>query len=141
MKPPTEAQLNEEIDDGYGLQYEGEPNLVVQSAFDLLKMELDALEMTAEMVMDRWANHQAFLATVVRHYTLSIELETEWVDEVDQAAVAHYQQKLQEAEDNLKKETEEYEEGKKKSEEAIAYKKRQIAVVADVLKRSATGHF
>ena len=141
MKPPTEAQLNEETDDGYGLQYEGEPSLVVQSAFDLLKMELDALEMTAEMVMDRWANHQAFLVTVVRHYTLSIELETEWVDEVDQAAVAHYQQKLQEAEDNLKKETEEFEEGREKSEEAIAYKKRQMAVVADVLRRSNNGHF
>ena len=141
MKPPTEAQLNEETDDGYGLQFEGQPNAIVQSALDLLKMELDALEMTAEMVIDRWTNHQAFLVTVVRHYTLSIELETEWVDEVDQATVTHYQQKLQEAEDNLKKETEEFEEGRKKSEEAIAYKKRQMAVVADVLRRSNNGHF
>jgi hypothetical protein len=55
--------------------------------------------------------------------------------------LAHYQQKLQEAENNLKQETEEYEEGKKQSEEAVVNKKRQIAVIADVLKRSATGHF
>ena len=141
MKPPTEEQLNEEVDDGYGLAYESEPSYIIQGALDFLKMELDGLEMTAEMVTDRWNSHQVFLNTVVRHYVLSIELETEWVDEVDQTAVAHYQQQLQEAREKLRKETEEYEEGKKQSEEAIAYKKRQIAVVADVLKRSATGHF
>jgi len=141
MKPPTEEQLNEETDDGYGLQFEGEPNAIVQSALDLLKMELEALEMTAEMVEDRWSSHKIFLDTVVRHYTLSIEMETEWMDEIDQAAVTHYQQQLQEAREKLVKETEEYEEGKKQSEEAIDYKKRQIAVVADVLRRSHTGHF
>jgi hypothetical protein len=97
--------------------------------------------MTAEMVADRWASQLGFLNTVVRHYILSLELETEWVDEVDEAAVAHYQQKLQEARDNLQKETEEYVEGKKKSDEAIQYKKLQIAVVADILRRSYNGHF
>ena len=141
MKPPTEEQLNEEIDDGYGLAYEGESTLIIQGALDLLKMELDSLEMTAEMVTDRWTTHKAFLVTVVNHYVLSIELETEWVDEVDQTAVAHYQQQLQEAREKLRKETEEYEEGKRQSEEAIAYKKRQMAVVADVLRRSHKGHF
>jgi hypothetical protein len=84
MKPPTEEQLNEEVDDGYGLAYEGEPSFIIQGALDTLKMELDALEVTSEMVTDRWATHQAFLVTVVRHYTLSIEMETEWLDEVDQ---------------------------------------------------------
>ena len=141
MKPPTEEQLNEEIDDGYGLQYEGEPSFIIQSALDLLKAELDTLEMTAEMVEDRWTKHKTFLATVVNHYVLSIELETEWMDEIDQAAVTHYQQQLQEAREKLVKETEEYEEGKRQSEEAIAYKRRQMAVVADVLRRSHTGHF
>ena len=141
MKPPTEEQLNEEVDDGYGLAYEGEPSFIIQGALDLLKMELDSLEMTAEMVEDRWIKHKTFLTTVVNHYVLSLELETEWMDEIDQAAVTHYQQQLQEAREKLVKETEEYEEGKKQSEEAIDYKKRQIAVVADVLRRSHTGHF
>ena len=141
MKPPTEEQLNEEIDDGYGLQYEGEPSAIIQSALDLLKAELDALEMTAEMVTDRWTSHKNFLVTMVRHYTLSLEMETEWLDEVDQASVTHYQQKLQEAENNLKKETEEFEEGRKNSQEAVDHKKRQMAVVADLLRRSHTGHF
>ena len=141
MKPPTEEQLNEEVDDGFGLKWEGEPNWFIQTALDHLKMELDALEMTREMVTDRWVSHQTFLANVVRHYVLSLEMETDWMDEVDQAAVDHYQQKLQEAREKLKNETEEYEEGKKRSAEAIAYKKRQIAVVADVLRRSYNGHF
>jgi len=141
MKPPTEEQLNEEVDDGYGLAYEGEPSFIIQGALDTLKMELDALEVTSEMVTDRWATHQAFLVTMVRHYTLSIEMETEWMDEVDQAAVTHYQQKLHEAEENLKKETEEFEEGRRSSQEAMDHKKRQMAVVADVLRRSRTGHF
>ena len=141
MKPPTEEELNEEIDDGFGLQYEGEPNAIIQSAIDLLKAELEALEMTAEMVEDRWSSHKTFLDTVVRHYALSIEMETEWADEIDQAAVTHYKQQLQEAKEKLEKETEEYEEGKKRSEEAIDYKKRQIAVVADVLRRAHNGHF
>ena len=141
MKPPTEEQLNEEVDDGYGLAYEGEPSFIIQGALDTLKMELDALEVTSEMVTDRWATHQAFLVTMVRHYTLSIEMETEWMDEVDQAAVTHYQQKLHEAEENLKNETEEFEEGRKSLQEAMNHKKRQMAVVADVLRRSYTGHF
>ena len=113
MKPPTEEQLNEEVDDGYGLAYEGEPGFIIQGALDLLKMELDSLEMTAEMVEDRWIKHKTFLTTVVNHYVLSLELETEWMDEIDQAAVTHYQQQLQEAREKLVKETEEYEEGKK----------------------------
>ena len=141
MKPPTEEQLNEEVDDGYGLAYEGEPSFIIQEVLDTLKMELDALEVTSEMVTDRWATHQAFLVTMVRHYTLSIEMETEWMDEVDQAAVTHYQQKLHEAEENLKNETEEFEEGRKSLQEAMNHKKRQMAVVADVLRRSYTGHF
>jgi len=136
MRPPTEEEINEEVDDGYGLQYEGEPSFVIQIALDFLKAELDGLEMTAEMVADRWASQLGFLITVVRHYILSLELETEWVDEVDEAGVAHYQQKLLEARDNLQKETEEYIEGKKKSDEAIQYKKLQIAVVDDILRRS-----
>ena len=141
MRPPTEAEINEEVDDGYGLAYEGEPTHIIQGILDLLKAELDGLEMTAEMVADRWVSQLGFLNTVVRHYILSLELETEWVDEVDEAAVAHYQQQLQEVRNNLRKETEEYVEGKKKSDEAIQYKKLQMAVVADILRRSYNGHF
>lgn len=141
MKPPTAEMENEEVDDGYGLQYEGEPTFYIQGALDLLKMELDALEIKTKMFIDRWTTHQAFLDTVIRHYTLSIEIETEWVDEIDQTAITHYQQQLHEAKEKMKKETEEFEKGRKQSQKARDNKKRQMAVVADVLKRSHTNHF
>jgi hypothetical protein len=40
MKPPTEEQLNEEVDDGYGLKWEGEPSWFIQAEINHLKMEL-----------------------------------------------------------------------------------------------------
>jgi len=141
MRPPTEAELNEEVDDGYGLAYEGEPTFVIQGFVDLLKAELDALELTSEMTIDRWGRQEKFLKDVIRHCQDSINFEMEWMDEPDPVVIARDQQRLQEYREQLKKETEEFEEGKKESEEAIAHKKRQIAVVADVLRRSYTGHF
>jgi hypothetical protein len=37
MKPPTEEQLNEEVDDGYGLKWEGKPSWFIQAEINLLK--------------------------------------------------------------------------------------------------------
>ena len=141
MKPPTEAQLNEETNDGYGLQFEGEPSWLIQTEITLKEAELDALELTADMVADRWRKEEDFLQTMVRHYELAVELEMDWQDEVDPAAVAAEQDHLKEAKEKLIKEKGEYEEGKKKSDEAIDLKKRELAVLKDVLRRSYTGHF
>ena len=38
-------------------------------------------------------------------------------------------------------EREEFEEGKKKAQEDIDHKKKELAVIADVLRRSHNGHF
>ena len=141
MKPPTEDQLNEEVDDGYGLHLEGEPSWLIQTEIDLKEAELDALELTAEMVADRWKKEEEYLQNVVRHYELAVELEMEWQDEVDPVAVAAEQDHLKEAKEKLAKEKEEYKEGKKKSDEAIDLKKRELAVLRDVLRRSHNGHF
>ena len=141
MKPPTEDQLNEEVDDGYGLHLEGEPSWLIQTEIDLKEAELDALELTAEMVADRWKKEEEYLQNVVRHYELAVELEMEWQDEVDPVAVAAEQDHLKEAKEKLAKEKEEYKEGKKKSDEAIDLKKRELAVLRDVLRRSHVGHF
>ena len=141
MKPPTNEQLNEIVNDGYGLQLEGEPSWFVKIEFDQKQAEIDALEITQEMVADRWKKEKEFLMTVVRHYELALELEMEWMDEVDPVAVATEQDRLKEAKDKLLKEQEEYEDGKRKSEEAIRLKKRELAVIADVLRRSHNGHF
>jgi len=140
MKPPTEEQLNIEINDGYGLAYEGKPTHVIQGAIDSLKAELDALELTAEMVTDRWRKDEEYNKNVIHHYQHSIEFETEWMDEPDPVAIARDQQRLQEARATLRKEREEYYEGKRKSDEAIQLKKRQIAVMTDILRRSHAGH-
>jgi hypothetical protein len=141
MKPPTEDQLNEEVDDGYGLHLEGEPSWLIQTEIDLKEAELDALELTAEMVADRWKKEEEYLQNVVRHYELAVELEMEWQDEVDPVAVAAEQDHLKEAKEKLAKEKEEYKEGKKKSDEAIDLKKRELVVLRDVLRRSHVGHF
>ena len=141
MKPPTDEQLNEETDDGYGLQFEGEPSWLIQTEITLKEAELDALELTAEMVADRWKKEEEFLQVMVRHYELTVELEMEWQDEVDPVAVAAGQDHLKEAKEKLAKEEEEYQEGKKKSDQAIELKKRELAVLRDVLRRSHNGHF
>ena len=141
MKPPTEEQLNQEIDDGYGLQWEGEPSWVVQAEIDRKNMEIDAMEVTMEMTIDRWRKEENYLLTVIRLYENSLEFEMEWQDEVDQVAVAHEQERLQEAKSKHSKEKEEFEAGEKEAKEAIELKKRELAVLQDVLRRSHTGHF
>ena len=122
MKPPTEEQLNQEIDDGYGLQWEGEPSWVVQAEIDRKNMEIDAMEVTMEMTIDRWRKEENYLLTVIRLYENSLEFEMEWQDEVDQVAVAHEQERLQEAKSKHSKEKEEFEAGEKEAKEAIEHK-------------------
>ena len=136
MRPPTEEELNEEVDDGYGLQWEGEPSWFIKAELDLLETELDALEITIEMTTDRWEKEEKFLLTVVRTRELALELELEWQDEVDEAAVAREREKLQEAKDKHEKEKKEFEEGKEKAQVAVAHKKAQIAVAKDALRRA-----
>ena len=141
MKPPTEDQLNEIVDDGYGLQWEGEPSWFIKTELDLKQAELDALEITVDMTTDRWEKEKKYLLSVVRHYELSLEFELDWQDEIDPVAVAREQEKLKEAKDKYDKEKEEFEEGKKKAQEDIDHKKKELAVIADVLRRSHNGHF
>jgi len=136
MKPPTEEQLNEEVDDGYGLQWEGEPSWLIKAELDLLETELDVLEVTIEMTADRWEKEEKYLLTVVRTRELALELELEWMDDVDEAAVAREQEKLQEAKEKHEKEKREFEEGKEKAQAEVAYKKAQIAVAKDALRRA-----
>jgi len=141
MKPPTEEQLNEEVDDGYGLQWQDKPTWLIQADLNLLQSELDALEMTYEMTTDRWNKERGWILTMIQSYINSIEFETEWTDEVDEEAVARDQLRLQEYRTKLRVETEEYEQGAAKAKEAIKYKGLQIAVAQDALKRSLNGHF
>jgi hypothetical protein len=59
MKPPTEEQLNEEVDDGYGLHTRESPPGSSREPSTSSKAELDALEITAEMVTDRWRRRKS----------------------------------------------------------------------------------
>ena len=141
MKPPTEDQLNEEVDDGYGLQWQDKPTWLIQADLNLLQSELDALEMTYEMTSDRWNKEREWILTMIQIYLNNIEFETEWMDEVDEEAVARDQLRLQEYRAKLEQETKEYEEGEVESKKAIAYKRLQIAVAEDALRHSYSGHF
>ena len=141
MKPPTEDQLNEEVDDGYGLQWQDKPTWLIQADLNLLQSELDALKMTYEMTSDRWNKEREWILTMIQIYLNNIEFETEWMDEVDEEAVARDQLRLQEYRAKLEQETKEYEEGEVESKKAIAYKRLQIAVAEDALRHSYNGYF
>ena len=141
MKPPTDEQFNEIVDDGYGLQLEGEPSWFIKTELDLKEAEIDAMEVTREMVADRWKTEEKLLLVVVRHHELALEFEMDWTDEVDQDAVTREQDRLRVAKEKHAKEKGEYEDGEKKAIEAIELKKKELAVIADVLRRSYNGHF
>jgi hypothetical protein len=102
MKPPTEEQLNEEVDDGYGLQYEGEPSWSYrrdrppQNGARRLRGDVRDGHRQVEEGGPSWSH-------MVRHYNLSIELETEWHGRGGPSRRGHYQQKLKEAEENSKR--------------------------------------
>ena len=113
----------------------------IKAEVDLKEAEIDALEITAEMVADRWRKEEDYLLTLIRHYKSSVEFEMERQDEVDPAAVATEQERLKEAENNHATQKKEYEEGEEKSKEVIDLKRRELAVLRDVLRRSYVGHF
>jgi len=141
MKPPTEEQLNEEVNDGYGLQFEDEPAWFTQAEIDRIKADIEILEITAEMTADRWIKEKNHLLTLIRCHKNSLEFELEWTDEVDPAAVALEQERLQAARDKLKKEEEEFMAGEKRVKDTIDFKKNEITVLKDVLRRNHGGHF
>jgi hypothetical protein len=114
MKPPTDEQLNEEVNDGYGLQFEEEPAWFTQAEIDKIMADIEILEITAEMTADRWAKEKDHLLVVIRCHENSLEFEMEWTDEVDQAAVALEQERLQAAKNKLQKEEEEFKAGEKR---------------------------
>ena len=141
MKPPTEAELNEEVNDGYGLQSEKEPAWFTKAEIDRIITEIEILEITAEMTADRWAKEKDHLLVIIRCHENSLEFEMEWTDEVDPAAVTLEQERLQAARDRLQKEEEEYKAGAKQVKNTIDLKKREITVLQDALRRNHGGHF
>ena len=141
MKPPTEEQLYEEVNDGYGLQFEDEPAWFTQAEIDRIKADIEILEITAEMTADRWIKEKNHLLTLIRCHKNSLEFELEWTDEVDPAAVALEQERLQAAQDKLRKEEEEFKAGEKEVKDTIDLKKSEIKVLQDVLRRNHGGHF
>ena len=133
--------MNEEVNDGYGLQFEDEPAWFTQAEIDRIKADIEILEITAEMTADRWIKEKNHLLTLIRCHKNSLEFELEWTDEVDPAAVALEQERLQAARDKLKKEEEEFMAGEKRVKDTIDFKKNEITVLKDVLRRNHGGHF
>ena len=56
------------------------------------------------------------------------------MDEEDQEAITVIQQRLQETRIKYRKERTEYEEGEKRAREAIFAKKKELAVMADIMR-------
>jgi hypothetical protein len=133
--------LNEEVNDGYGLQFEEEPAWFIKAEMERIEAEIEILEITAEMTADRWAKEKDHLLTIIRIHKNSLEFEMEWTDEVDPAAVALEQERLQAARDKLRKEEEEFKAGEKRVKDTIDLKKKEITVLKDVLRRNHGGHF
>ena len=140
MRPPTEEELNEEVEDGFGLDLYDQDFDLVKTNLEDRKLDLFVLEVTLEITRDRWILEKGRLEADIRLKESMLTVSQEYFDDEPDMAVQD-QHALDTAKERLRKEEEEYLEGEKKTKEQIARKKLELAVVADVVAHRHTGHF
>ena len=136
MKPPTEEELNEVVDDGFALDKLEEPLWMVEANLIDRKLELENLEITLQITMDRWEHEKKKLLDDIRFRREMLEVSEVYFDD-DPDVAAHDLVLLNTAKEKYKKEEKEFEEGLKKAKDKIERKKRELAVVADIRRRHA----
>ena len=140
MRPPTEDELNEEVNDGFGLSLYDEDLDIVKMDLENRNQEIFILEITLQITQDRWTLEKARLKDNIQFKKSVLEVSQVYFgDDPDMAA--QDQLSLDAAKQQLEKEEKEFEEGEKKAKEEIARKKLELAVVADVVAHRHTGHF
>ena len=134
MRPPTEEELNEEVDKGFALHMLEDPLWQVEANYVDRQLELEVLEITVQIVKDRWIQDKKKRLEEIRHRREMLTVSQEYFDDMPEMA-AQDQLALDQAEERLIKEEKEYEEGEKAARDKIERKKRELAVVADIIRR------
>ena len=134
MRPPTEEELNEEVDEGFALHMLEDPLWQVEANYVDRQLELEVLEITVQIVKDRWIQDKKKRLEEIRHRREMLTVSQEYFDDMPEMA-AQDQLALDQAEERLIKEEKEYEEGEKAASDKIERKKRELAVVADIIRR------
>ena len=134
MRPPTEEELNEEVDEGFALHMLEDPLWQVEANYVDRQLELEVLEITVQIVKDRWIQDKKKRLEEIRHRREMLTVSQEYFDDMPEMA-AQDQLALDQAEERLIKEEKEYEEGEKAARDKIERKKRELAVVADIIRR------
>ena len=139
MRPPTEDELNEEVDEGFALHMLEDPLWQVEANYVDRQLELEVLEITVQIVKDRWIQDKKKRLEEIRHRREMLTVSQEYFDDMPEMAVQD-QLALDQAKERLVKEEKEYEEGRKTAVEKINRKKLELAVVADILRRHTNHH-
>ena len=139
MRPPTEEELNEEVDEGFALHMLEDPLWIVEANHLDRQLELEVLEITLTIVDDRWAQDRKKLQDDIRYKQEMLTVSQDYFDDMPEMA-AQDQLALDQAKERLVKEEKEYEEGRKTAVEKINRKKLELAVVADILRRHTNHH-
>ena len=138
MKPP--AVEDKDIDDGYGLQFEGKTPEFIQEILNILQESLDGLEKGLESTIDTWEDiYEDDHVKYIQFMEDNLRVGAPWVDLDNPEEVAKAKKDIEDAKAKYIKEKAEYEERKAKEEAAIAHRKAQIAVAQDALKRAQEG--
>jgi len=144
MRPPTQEEddmaNNEFINDGFGLNFDEKDPWSIQEALDDIQRELRIEVVINDVNIQEWEDgsqrRRGHILTLVqnRHTEQELVSSTHNWENVYKASI-----ELEEAQCQYRMDHEEYEENKKWAEEDIALKRRQVAVLEDLIKRSLCG--
>jgi hypothetical protein len=143
MKPPTneEEEMAEEfVDDGYGLHFDVKDPWSIQEALDDIQRDLRIYVALNNDHIFEWEsgniNRRRNILTLVQNVRRERELVSvsNTFENLYRASI-----ELEETQCQYRLDQEEYEENRKWAEIDITLRKRQIAVIEDVLRRSLCG--
>ena len=140
MRPPTEEELIEEVEDGFGLNLYDQDLDLVKLDLDNRRQELFILEIALQITQDRWTLEMARLEKDIEFKKSVLEVSQVYFDDEPEMATQD-QLALDAAKQRLEKEKKEFKEGEEKAKAELARKKLELAVVADVVAHRHTGHF
>jgi hypothetical protein len=144
MRPPTQEEddmaNNEFMDDGFGLNFDEKDPWSIQEALDDIQRELRIEEVINNVNIQEWEDgrhrRRGHILTLVQNRLREQEITslTHTFENEYKASI-----ELEEAQCQYRLDEVEYEEDKKWAEEDIALKRRKVAVLEDLIKRSLCG--
>jgi hypothetical protein len=87
MRPPTEEELNEEVEDGFGLDLYDQDFDLVKTNLEDRKLDLFVLEVTLEITRDRWILEKGRLEADIEFKESMLTVSQEYFDDEPDMAV------------------------------------------------------